>query len=266
MEKDRIEKKYEKLEKLTRKWWFYLILFLLQFLPSFASKGLDYSQTPDFVGAILSQSFATTLTFLHPVFKIIPIMFFLGLIFVGNKITRIFSAYIGINYIFMAFMDHVAITEQYGVGIITGNIIVVFIVAIFWFWEIYINKNDFTWEKKSSWKYWVIPVAFLPFWFPADPATLMPSFNPLYIITSGPGLFVCFMTPVYLAILTLYYPRVNFVTMRVTSFVGIMFGIINMFFNFIIFPETMWWNGVLHILLVLISVYSFILAFREKEV
>jgi len=54
------------------------------------------------------------------------------------------------------------------------------------------------------------------------------------------------MTPVYLGILTLYYPKVNVVTLRLTGLLGIIIGFWNMIVNFLIMPD-LWWNGVLHL-------------------
>ena len=135
----------------------------------------------------------------------------------------------------------------------------------YWFcvWEALAQKNDFTPRKQPLWKYWVVPFAFLAFWYPANSNTFMPDFNPLYIFTNAAGLFFCMMTPVYLAILTLYYPRVNMATLRVTSFVGLILAFYNILVNFVMFPEELWWNGVLHIPLITISIYAFVLLFEK---
>ena len=78
------------------------------------------------------------------------------------------------------------------------------------------------------------------------------------------ALAFCTMTPVYLGILTLYCPKVNIATLRVTSLVGIIIGFWNMVRNFLIEPN-MWWNGVLHLPLVFISICAFILSFRKTR-
>ena len=70
------------------------------------------------------------------------------------------------------------------------------------------------------------------------------------------------MTPVYLGILTLYYPKVNVVTLRLTGLLGIIIGFWNMIVNFLIMPD-LWWNGVLHLPLLFISIYAFVLSLRN---
>jgi hypothetical protein len=74
------------------------------------------------------------------------------------------------------------------------------------------------------------------------------------------------MTPVYVGLLTLYYPTVNTVTLRLTSLVRLSIGIADMFTNSLMRPSTNWWNGVLHIPLVVISLYGLIISLRRPPV
>ena len=71
------------------------------------------------------------------------------------------------------------------------------------------------------------------------------------------------MTPVYLAILTLYYPKVNLLTLRITSLVGLIIGFYNMQVNFVFVPELLWWSGVLHLPLVALSIYGLVLSLKK---
>lgn len=77
-----------------------------------------------------------------------------------------------------------------------------------------------------------------------------PDFDPLLLLTSpGYGLSFCMTTPVILCLLTFFYPRVN-------EFVGIIYGLWNMF-SFLD-PRTQW-LGVLHFPLLFISIYALVL-------
>jgi hypothetical protein len=73
------------------------------------------------------------------------------------------------------------------------------------------------------------------------------------------GLTFCMMTPVVLAVLTLFHPTVNLAVLRVTSFAGMLLGAVNLIVWFGV-ESWGWWMGVLHIPLVAISVYAFMLA------
>jgi len=256
-----------KLDYLTRKWWFFLLFILLQFVPSYASKGFDPAETGLVTGEILSHALAYDYPSLFPIFKIIPVILIISIIFLKNAVPRVFSVYVGITYLLFAVLQSVAITEKYGLGIITANVIMFSLVAIFWFWEAVVQKNDFTAPKRAEWRYWVVPFAFLAFWYPLtiSDGSMIPDFNPIGLLTNGAGLAFCLMTPVYVAVLTLYHPRINLATLRVTSLVGIIIAIYNVLVNFILAFSTMWWNGVLHIPLLTISAYGLVLSFRRSS-
>ena len=134
----------------------------------------------------------------------------------------------------------------------------------FWVWEAIVLQNDLSPTKIPIWRYWVIPLALLAFWYPVDPRTLMPDCNPVHLFTDGAGIALCTMTPVYVGLLTIYYPRVNIATFRVTSLVGLIIGLYNMNLNFIISPGILWCNGILHIPLLGISAYGLILSLKKE--
>ena len=67
-------------------------------------------------------------------------------------------------------------------------------------------------------------------------------------------------------LLTLYWPRVNIAVLRVTSLVGLIIGLYNMYANFGIKPSILWLNGVLHIPLLVISLYGLILSLKRTKV
>ncbi|MCJ7790751.1 MAG: hypothetical protein MUP69_11390, partial [Candidatus Atribacteria bacterium] len=232
-----LEKKQLKLESITRKWWFFLFFILIQFIiPPYASKGFEITEMGNFIGEVLSHSLVYNFPVFYPIFKVLPLILLIYIVLFRKKFTGLFSIYVGITYILFAFLQNIAFTEKYGLGIMTVNIVMFTLVALFWFWEAIIQKNDFTTPIKSSAKYWVIPLAFLAFWYPLNPETMRPDFNIFYLFTNGAGLAFCLMTPVYISLLILYYPRVNIATLRVTSLVGVIIGFYNIFTNFFIFP------------------------------
>jgi len=110
----------------------------------------------------------------------------------------------------------------------------------------------------------VFPLAFLAFWFPhsISDGSVVPDFNPTSILTNEADLTFYMMTPVYLAILTPYYPRINMTTLRITSLVGVIIGFYNVLANFILYASLLWWNGVMHIPLLTISVYGLVLSLK----
>jgi len=253
-----------KLERITRKWWFFLLFVLLQFVPPYASKGYKFPEEwSSVIMHALSNAFIYSYSELYPVFKIVPIVLIVLVITFRNRVARLFSIYVAFSYILFTVGQNIAVTERYGVSICTVNLIMFPVVAGFWVWEAIVLQNDFSPAKIPIWRYGVVPLALLAFWAPANPRAGMPDFNPAYLLINGAGMAFCMMTPVYVGLLTLYWPKVNIATLRVTSLVGLIIGLYNMGTNFLISPGTRWWNGVLHIPLLSISVYGLILSLKK---
>ncbi|HNR65152.1 MAG TPA: hypothetical protein PKJ95_02530 [Atribacterota bacterium] len=257
---ERREKIQKKLELITRRWWFFLFFIIIQFIPPYTSKSYEWSEIGVVNLEILSNSIVKAWAAWYPISKIIPIILVVSIIFLRNRVSRIFSIYVAITYVLFAFLQNISITEKYGLGVIIINLVMFNLAAIFWFWEAIIGKNDFTSPKQLCWRYWIIPFAFLAFWYPINFGK--PDFNPLFLFNNVAGLTFCMMTPVYLTILILYHPKVNMVTLRVTSLVGLIIAFYNLMVNFFMDPSFLWWNGILHLPLLIISAYGLILSFR----
>jgi len=254
-----------RLERMTRRWWFFLLFVLIQFVPPYASKGYQWQEWGDVISQALGRAIVYQHPQIYPIFKVIPVVLLIGIVVFRNKVARLFSIYVSISYVLFAFGQSIAVTEKYGLTFCPINIVMFLVVAVFWAWEAVVLQNDFRPVKIPIWRYWVAPLALLAFWYPLNRQTAMPDFNPAYIFTNGAGLAFCLMTPVYVGLLTLYWPRVNMATLRVTSLVGLIIGLYNMGTNFIVKPSILWWNGVLHIPLLVISIYALVLSLRKIE-
>jgi len=159
-----------RLESITLKWWFFLLLILVNiFLPPYVSRGFEWSEIGIITGTILSNALVYTYTALYPIFKIVPILLVASIIFLRNRVTRLFSLYAAITYVLFAFLQSIAVTEEYGLGIITVNVVMFGTVAAFGLWEALAQRNDFAPQKRSAWKYSMIPLAVLAFWYPLNP-------------------------------------------------------------------------------------------------
>lgn len=170
---------------------------------------------------------------------------------------RLAAAFFGILFFFLAFSNHIALTENYGWVIITGNLVLISMVGVFWLHEALTPQNMYVFERRPLWRYWLLPFALLAFWSPITP-DLHPDFNPLLLLTSSFGVMYCTTTPVVTAILTLIYPRVNKTLLGVTSFVGFLIGLFNAIALFMM-PGYTLWNFILHTPLIFISGYGLIL-------
>ena len=248
---------------LAKKWWFYLLILILFFLPSYSTKPVNPQEISLLIIEVLKNPFIHIFEVAYPVLKVLFIIAIIFLIILKEKISYYFTIYITILLFIISIFQNMGLTETYGFSAIIGNIIIQMVVVIFWVLELFIKKNRFSIDIQPLWKWWVIPFALLAFWMPMD-INAKPDFNPLYFFTNESILTYCMITPVIIAILTLYFPNVNIPTLRVMSYVGFLFGIMNIL-TWFIFNPSMWWMGVLHIPLFTISIYGFLLTLFKRK-
>lgn len=249
------------LDKITRRWWFFVIVILVQLIPPYASKGI--TSIPAFLATHLMNAPMHQLGDWQALFKIVPILFILGILVFGNRFSRIFSIYAGIAYLIFNVMQNFSFSLQYGLGILSQNLITMLLVAILWFWEAFAGKNDFSPVKVTPLKWFFIALAFVAFWDPINAITRMPDFNPLYLINNPGGVAFCMMTPVFLAVLLTYFPKVNLPLLRVNSLAAVIIGIFNVMVVFAN-PAVYWWFGLLHIPLFVLGVYGLFISLRNE--
>ncbi len=255
-----------RLDAMTGNWWLYPLLLLLFFIPPYVSGGYGPGNPMDLVMQVLSEPLIYAFPALMPVAKAIPIVLFAGVIVLGNRMRRAFNLYAALLYVALACLQSTAITDQQGLVVLSGNLALILVVGLLWIWELFAQRNDFEPRSRPLWRWWVAPMALLALLGPVDADTISPDFSPVRLLTSESGLTYCMMTPVILALLTLYYPTVNRALLRVTAFVGMVFGLLNLVTWFVLEPWG-WWMGVLHIPLLVISVYAFVLALvRVRDV
>jgi len=258
------ERIQEKLDAVTKRWWLYPLLLLLFFIRPYASESYDPRETMDLILQVFSNPLIYTLPALMPIAKAIPAVLIVGVMVLGNRMRRVFNGYVALLHVALACFQNAALTDTYGLAISSGNLALILVVALLWIWEVAAERNDFEPRKQPLWKWWVAPLAVLAFLAPVDAGTMSPDFSPVRLFTNESGLTYCMMTPVILAVMTLYHPTVNLAVLRVSSFAGMIVGAVNMLVWFVVMPSA-WWMGVLHIPLLVISVYALVLAHLRAE-
>ena len=250
-----------RLEALTRKWWFYLLILVLFFVPSYSTLPFDPRLTSDLIKAVLSNPLITAYPAVFPLFKLLPIVLVLALVVWGDRLTRLFDLYAAITLLLMAVFQNMAATQEFGFAVLVGNVVVYSLVALAWFWEAMVKANRLDLRGQPAWRYWVAPAAFLAFWFPVNLDTMVPDFSLAQLFTNSAGLAICMMLPVYMAVAILGYPHINRPVLRLTSFAGTVTAGLNMLQWFILawYP----WIGLLHLPLLAISVYCLVLSLKK---
>jgi hypothetical protein len=254
-----------KLDSLTKKWWFYLLLLLPIFIRPYVTEGYTADQTVDVIMQALSKPLIYSVPIFFPIAKAALIILITGVMVLGNRVRRAFNIYFALLFLAIAIFQNAGQTETYGLVVTTGNLILILIVALVWVWEVFVERNDFEPRRIPAWRWWVVPLAAFALLAPVDSITLTPDFSLVRLLTSEAGLTNCMVLPVILSILTLYFPTVNLSVLRIMGFAGIYFGLLNVVIWFFVFSYG-WWMGVLHIPLLLISIFAFILGHQKVAV
>lgn len=262
---ERFEGLQLRLEEITRKRVFYAIFIFVVLLPPITTPLYGFSQSYAILGEVLKNSLKPYM-FLMPIASVILLLMIVGVVVYGNRFGRVFSAFVGVNYVLIIVLQNTGMTPSYGYAILLNNLVWIAIVALVWFVEAMVQKTDYTFERLPWWRYWVVPLSIIAFWAQySDPW----NYHPILLLTSEAPLSFCFVTPIFLALLTLLYPRVNMPVMRVTSFLGIIMGIFNMMGGlagvFIVDLLTGTHAMFTHMPLLLISLYCFRLSIRKKK-
>jgi len=238
-----------------------VVLLICSFIPVFATSPFPQQDSSLVIKEVLMKTSVAYL-WLSPIVHVATVVLLIAMYFYGSRVSRIADAFFASLFLFIAFSNHIAFTETYGLAVVAGNLIPILIVGLLWIWEVYRPQNNYVFERLPAWRYWVLPFAFLAFWSPID-AQLNPDFNPLLLLNSSFGVMYCPTTPVIIALLTLIYPRVNTIVLRATSFVGLIVGLFNLM-SYFIMPGYTLWNLVLHTPLIFISLYGLLIPTLAK--
>jgi hypothetical protein len=255
-----------KMKELTGRKWFYplgyFVVVVISMLPPLTELPYDPRHTQDVVMQILMVSI-TPYQAWGWVFHVMTLVFVAVIYFWPEKAGRPLVAYFGFNYLIIAALQTNAFTEDYGFAIHTGSLIAVGLIGVVWLIVSIRGEIQASFQAVPRWRWLFLPFALLVFWSPLEirDTTIIPNFDPLLLLTSADyGLTYCFMTPVFLFLLILFYPKVNDFAFRVTAFNGLIYGILNLSHWFS--PERAW-MGVMHIPLLVIPLAALWLA-RKK--
>lgn len=241
----------------------YLLFIIISFLPLYTQIPYAPQDTQDVIINLLMVSIEPYLQF-GPFFHIMTLLIIALIAIFEHKIGRILAAYMGLNFIVIALAQSIGVTAKYGFVIHTGSLITSLLLGFAWIAVAVRGDLEPSFQKVPLVRYLFLPLAILAFWSPLN-AAVQPDFNPLRLITSPDyGLTFCFTTPVFLYLLILFYPKVNDFAYRITAFNGLLYGIFNLthFLN----PQLRW-LGVLHLPLLILSIYALLLPrFHKRKV
>lgn len=253
-----------RLEKISRRWWFLLIIVFISFLPLYAQTSYDPRQTSQVINSALAQPLIYSIPALFPLFKLAPIALTAWLFVSPKRAYRWFALYAGLNLLGIAFFQNSALTSEYGLVIITGNIILFGAIAAAWFAEAIKPRSDFSLRPLPRRALILTPMMLLAFWMPIQTENMRLILDPGLFFTNEAGLTGCMMLPIYTGFLVLFYPQVNRVLLRLSGFIGLLIAFFNLLTHFVLIPAN-FWMGVLHLPLFFISLTAFSLSMRQPK-
>jgi hypothetical protein len=247
---------YDKLEHLTRRRIFYLLLMLIPvILPPITASGLGYlldvSDFSLYVAAALFD-YKTVYAHLMPVLHLTILLAILILIIFRKRAGRFFASFIVLNFVFTIITQTMVSTTKYGLVVLTELFLWYIIVTALWIWEIALQKNDYSF-KDGLRPWWLLPLAVIAFWDPDQAWNLSLSF---FVYGFAPSAF-CMISPIYLTVLMFAYPRVNLPLLRIQSFTGLIVGFLSLFISLIQAPSDGIYWILLHAPLIVVSFYTF---------
>jgi hypothetical protein len=178
---------------------------------------------------------------------------------------RVMAAYFGINYLLIAALQTNAVTDKYGFAVQTGALLASALLGLLWLWVAWRDRLHASLKGIPPWRWVLLPLALLVFWSPValEGNRVIPDLNPMLLLTSPDyGLTYCFMTPVFLFLLILFYPRVDMFALRATAFNGIIYGLFNLTHWFS--PDRIW-MGAMHIPLLVIPPVALFLSTQRPD-
>lgn len=253
-----------RLEKLSRRWWFLLAIVFISFLPLYSQTSYDPRQTSQVINSVLAQPLIYSVPLLFPIFKLVPIVLILWLLLQPRRAYRWFTLYAGLNLLSIAIFQNSAITSQYGVVIIIGNVILFGTIAAAWHAEAIKPHSGFSLRPLPRRAFLLFPVMLLAFWMSIQTEKMWLALDPGLFFTNEAGLTGCMMLPVYTGFLVLFFPQVNRVLLRLSGFIGLLIAFFNQLTHFVLIPAN-FWMGVLHLPLFFISLAAFSLSMRQPK-
>lgn len=142
-------------------WKFFLVLIALQFvLMPMATKGFRFEEAGQIVFTTLGHALINRFYPYSFVFQWMALALIVALLFFRDRIGRFFSAYVGCCYLLYAIIQSIAVTNKYGVSVVTVNLVMMLFVAFVWFRDSWKGENKYTFSNLNWKTAWLVPLHF----------------------------------------------------------------------------------------------------------
>ena len=248
-------------------WWFKVVLALIVFIPPYAQIPFSPENTTAVIASVMGHPLITSIGWVAPLAKwVLLAVVVVSLIMTNESAEKVMLGYYIVVLIIVGLFQNMSFTTAYGFVWLIGNTVVQFIVVAYCLYDL-INRKTVIKQFRSKGRLWIIPLMVFAFLMPYgvnDAGHVYPAFT-ISVLFNEAGVIYCMITPVLLGMLILFSDGVHPPTLSVISYVGLVFGILNIVTWFGIRPES-WWMGVLHLPLLAISIFGLVLSGKAKKI
>ena len=237
----------------------------LQFLPPVAGRGYDLPEEAFTVASAVLREPLWSPKSLYPLFKLGPLLATIAVLCCPPSFSRLFFTVMGLCFLSTIPHQAIGLTQEYGLVINVGCVVMFTAVAAVWLWEAAACRTSLPRPSCGPLNCLALAAALVALWYPLDPATAAPDFDPTYLWSNGAGMAFCMVTPLALAVLLTFRSLVSRRVLEVTSTAGLVAGAGNLYINFWMEPAALWWNGVLHLPLVVLSAWGLAVLAAQPE-
>lgn len=251
--------------------WFKILLVVLMFLPAYSQVAYDPINTSEVIALVLSKPVITSISWLLPVSKFILLSVVVFSFFYStspkNLSSKILLGYYFVILLIVGIFQNMSYTDEYGFVWLIGNTLVMLVISLICITDVIKNKTTIRRENFRKDRLWIVVLMLLAFLMPYSvnaSNNISPSLS-LNILYNESGLTYCMITPVIIGVLLLFSDGVDKQTLSTISYVGLLFGIMNIL-TWFVFNQNNWWMGVLHLPLVIISFLGLIDKRKARQI
>jgi len=250
---------------LGYKIWFKVFLTILVFIPPYTRLPYDPAKSTEVIAQSLANPLITSIPWALPIAKVLLLAAVILPLTRVRFSGRVLLGYYAASLIVIGLLQNMAHTEDFGFTWLIGNTLVQLIVSGFCLADAVQNQTIISAGNLRKSRLWVIVLMLLAFLAPyavSSDGHVYPSFS-LTMLTNESGVTYCMVTPVIIGILLLFSGGVHKPTLSIVSYVGLIFGMLNMITWFTLQNKD-WWMGVLHLPLFILSFYGLLISRKER--
>lgn len=240
--------------------WFKVILTLLIFIPPIAQKAYDPAKSTDVITAVMSHPLILSIFIFLPIAKLL-LMCVVIITFFHRASNAVLIGYYTFILLAVGIFQNISNTDNYGYVWLIGNTLAQLAVLFYCLYDVSHQKSVIMKKNINRKRLWVLIPMLFAFLMPYSvniQGIIQPSLTSS-VLWNEAGVTYCMITPVVIGMMLIFSKGIYKPLLSVVSYVGFMFGLLNMMTWFIMQSQN-WWMGILHLPLLILSFYGLIIA------